>query len=162
MEFIDPRYVEHLDFVVQAARTADRDTAMRMAIAERMDVAMIRNRLTKAEIAALDGKGWLTRCIKEGWAVDEILGVLDLGKITIKRPRAYAIMEVLGLETDVTMEFVKTGDQWVLDPMALEQLISQELKKRFTSQESENHFILEQESVYSGHPVRAGIWDTPK
>lgn len=162
IKFIDPRYFEHLDYVVKMARSGDRDKIMRMTIPERIDVVMIRNRLTKAEIAALDGRSWLERMYKEGWAIDELVGALDIGKIKVKKPRAYASMEILGIETDVTMEFVKVGDQWVMDLTALEELINKEMKKSLSSLEAENHQILEAERMGSGHPVRAVIWDTPK
>jgi hypothetical protein len=158
----DPQYIEHLDFVVKMAKSAERDRVKRLSGAERLQVVRMRNRLTKAELAQLDGKGWLTRTVNEGWSIDDILGAFDLGAITIKRPRAQGTMEIDGLATTIKVEFVKTGDKWVLDPIAIEELINNFLKKVAPSEEAEDYFIMERESYRSGKKVGTSIWEVPK
>jgi hypothetical protein len=158
----DPRYIEHLDFVVKMARTGARDRVLQLTPAERVQVVRMRNRLTKPELAALDGKGWLTRTVKEEWRIDEVLDGFELGNVTIKKPRAFAKMDMGGFPTELKMEFVKTGDRWVLDPTAIEDLINEFLRKQTSSPEAENHFILERERWRTGNRVPATIWGTPK
>src|ERR1041385_6909219 len=47
----DPKYIEHLDYVVKMARTADRERVMRLSGAERVSIVRMRNRLTKKELS---------------------------------------------------------------------------------------------------------------
>src|ERR1044071_8192012 len=70
LEMTDPKYIDHLDYIVKMARTGEKDRVLRMPAAERLQLVMMRNRLTKAELAAMDGKGWLGRKIQEGWTRD--------------------------------------------------------------------------------------------
>jgi hypothetical protein len=158
----DPKYIEHLDYVVKKARTANREEAMRLTPAERVTLVRIRNRLTKKEIDALDGKGWLSKTVQEDWRIDEILDGLQLGMIKVRKPRAYGTMVLGPYETIFKMEFVKTGDQWVLDPMAIEEVINDFLRKQTSSPQREEQFIRERESLRSDKIVRASIWDPPK
>jgi hypothetical protein len=157
----DPQYVEHLDYVARKARTADREAVMRLTPAERVSLVRMRNRLTKAELQALDGKAWLMRTVKEGWRIDEILDAYELADITIKRPRAYGTMEIAGFASPFKMEFVKTGDRWLLDPIAVEQVINDYLTKKYSPQ-AEEQFIRAREGMRTDTTVRASIWDVPK
>jgi hypothetical protein len=163
LEMTDPKYIDHLDYIVKMARTGEKDRVLRMTAAERLQLVMMRNRLTKAELAAMDGKGWLGRKIQEGWTRDfDEEPELQLGEISIKRPRAFASLVVDGADTPFKLEFVKTGDKWVIDPTPYEELINQVLRKIVKTAQSEDAFILNAERAATGKPVNAMIWETPK
>lgn len=158
----DPRYIEHMDFLAKKARTADRDAVMRLTTAERISILQMRNRLSKQELQALDGRTWLMRSFKEDADGESIFDVLQLGEITIRRPRASGTLEFQGIPTIIKMEFVKTGDRWVLDPMALEELVNDLAHKKYSSPQAEDQAIRGREGLRTGNTIRATIWDAPK
>jgi hypothetical protein len=163
LDLTDPAYIERLDFLVKIARTGERSRVQRMTPAEKLEVVMLRNRLTKKELDGMDGKKWLSRTTTEGWTeemADE--PEITLGKITVKKPRAKAQLIVNGIETDLNIEFVKTGDKWVMDPTPFEELINRIVRKLATHADAENLLIRRWEENSSGKKVADPIWDPPK
>src|SRR5712671_191820 len=127
----DPTYIEHLDYLVRMARSGEKDRVMKLTPVERVHIVRMRNRLKRNELASMTGREWLSRIIKEGWTkeVDEDGPEIGLGDITIKRPRAFAVLTINGIDTDFKMQFAKTDNQWVLDPKCWEDLVNNFIRR---------------------------------
>jgi hypothetical protein len=162
LKMTDQAYFERLDFLVKMARTGERGRVQRMTPAEKLEIVMMRNRLSKAELATMDGRKWLTKTTTEGWENDEGGGNVTLGEITGKGARKKAQIVVNGIETKLTVDLIKTGDQWAIDPTPLEELINIVVRKLATSADAENLLIRRWEESSSSKKVLDPIWDPPK
>jgi hypothetical protein len=164
LSLTDPTYIEHLDFLVKMARSGEKDRVMKLTPVEKVHIVRMRNRLKREELAAMTGKEWLSRRLKEGWTkeVDEDGPEIGLGDITVKRPRAFAVLTVNGMDTDFKMQFAKTNNQWVLDPKCWEDLVNNFIRRIPMSEGAENTMILRAEASASGKRVTEAIWEKPK
>jgi len=160
----DPTYIGHLDYLVKMARSGEKDRVKRLTPVERVHVVRMRNRLKRDELKAMTGREWLSRMIKEGWTkeVDEDGPEIGLGGITIKRPRAFAVLTINGTDTTFKMQFAKTSNQWVLDPKCWDDLVDNFIRRIPMSPQAEDQMILRSEANASGKPVTDAIWETPK
>jgi hypothetical protein len=165
LELIDDKYIEEIDRVLSAAKTADHNKVFRMRPWERWWIVAIRSRLTKAEMTPLDGRALLKLTIDRGWNLDE-LGEsmrLDLGAITFKKPRATAELLVDFEKTGLRYMFVQINNQWKIDPMCEEEYVDRLIQKLArASGFREDTWIKEFESAQSGKKITEAIWDPPK
>ncbi|MEX2218293.1 MAG: hypothetical protein WD749_05990 [Phycisphaerales bacterium] len=163
MGVMDPVYFEHMDYLIKLARTGSRERVLSLPAHERMEIVAMRNRLTRDELSKVDGAGWVRLSIERGWwAADPGEPALSIGRVTFRSPRASGELLVDGQRTGLTVEFVKTNDQWLVDPRPVDEWWGSFVSKRATSAGNLDQMILNLESVESGKRVNQTIWDPPK
>lgn len=164
LRLIDPKNVETADRLMELARTAPRESLLRLSAIDRLEIAKIRNRLTRDQLKSFDGRAWITHSCEQGWMAGNPGGaVLSLGKITYSAPRAYAKVLADGEETPIRLEFVKMDGQWLMDMDGMDDWLSQFLGRMADrAGVTEDVFLARLESAKSGKEVRQTIWDVPK
>ena len=165
LELIDEKYLEQMDYLINAARTAPRQTVYKMRPSERLWIAAIRNRIPKDEMAKLDGRAFYKLTIDQGWDLEDEGEKLELslGEIKFKKPRATAEMFVEGLHTGLRFEFVEVDHKWKIDPSCIDQYQDKVIEKLASrSGFREDTWIRNIEGSATGHPISEAIWDPPK
>lgn len=164
LRLIDPKNIEAADRLMEMARTAPRETLIRLPAIDRLDIARMRNRLTREQLKSFDGRAWITHSCQQGWMAGNPGGAeLSLGKVTYSAPRAYAKVLADGEETPIRLEFVKVDGQWLMDMDGMDEWLSQLLGRMADrAGVTEDVLLARLESAKSGKEVRQTIWDVPK
>lgn len=165
LELIDEKYIEQMDYLMNAARTANHDQVFKMSASERVWIAAIRNRLTREEVSKLDGRALLQLSVDKGWNLDKAGKRIDrsLGLITFRKPRAFAPMVANGTETTFSYEFVQVDHKWKIDPGCADKYADKLIEElaRLTGMR-EDTWIKAFEKAATGKTLTDAIWDPPK
>jgi hypothetical protein len=163
LKLIDPENIKSYGYLVEVARSGDRLAVQRLTWTQKYDVTMLRNRFTVEELKKMDGAEYVRTCVNRGWFFAEDDGErFSLGPVTLKPPRANAMLVVDGDSTGYRFEFVEVEHQWLVNDECMEKWFNKEIEKLAAlARVSEDTLILDLESDESGKKVTRDIWERP-
>jgi hypothetical protein len=149
--------IDQMDRAVNMARKGTREQIKALPPIDRIEVIAIRNRLTAAELAEIDGRSWLILSTERGWETGE---APEIGRITFQGSSASAEVLEEGKRTGNHFDFDLIDGVWKLDWIRIDDLWnSQIVDFARESGTSVDKLILEWEYEECGIPVGDEIWD---
>src|SRR5262245_2037938 len=104
LKLIDPKNIEHYDFIVQTAKSGLGTQIARLNALERLQIGFLRATLKPEELAELDGRKWVKLRIARRYEITKGDGPeLSLTDVKHRRPRASGALVVEGIITDVRL-----------------------------------------------------------
>lgn len=175
VRLLAPESFAHYDTLIQMALNGKAVQVAALPLTDRAEIVMMRNRMTRKELSAMDGRSWLVHAVRNQWyggALDE--DVIYKKRFTVRGTTAdvevvyeFAWALFSGQHAGERMKdhftFIKVEDRWLLDyrrPATLfEQVVQYAARTRHLSVEQ----VLERmESEDSGKPVGREIWEPMK
>lgn len=128
---------------------------------EQAEVLSMRNRMDRAQLDALDGRGWVVHAVNQGWWRDE--ESWDVGRVRVRGNSASGTAFIDGEETILTIHFVRVGDRWTVDQRQVDPEWESAIADAAAAEDKSVPEILVQwEEEETGRPVRKDIWDPMK
>ncbi|GAB4241205.1 MAG: hypothetical protein Tsb0032_44220 [Kiloniellaceae bacterium] len=145
------------------ALTLDHDGLHQIHVSDRLYAMLLRHNLDRATLQGMSGGEVVSYAVDEGWIGREGATQLRLGHYEVDGDHASGtILRPDGLKTSFKMEFVKEGDKWLLDLVALMQLTRTAFE--FAVQQSglsEDEFVMLMLEHGSGRKPGPEIWSPP-
>ncbi|MEX2081304.1 MAG: hypothetical protein WEC33_06780 [Dehalococcoidia bacterium] len=123
-----PESFTHYDRMIQLALNATPKQLQSMSIMDKLDIVMMRNRMKRKDLEAIDGKAWIAKAVGEGWYEAEGGDEADVHERNITVRGSTATVEIIydarwGLFQGAdslervrdTMSFIKVDDRWLYD-----------------------------------------------
>jgi hypothetical protein len=163
LKVIDPQNVKHYDQFLQIARAGTKEQITRLPLIQRLYVLMMRNRLKPGTLRSIDGAGFVKLAVERGWYFSgDDMSDVKLGRISVKQPRASAVVFIGRFKTDARFEFVNVEGTWLVNDECLDQLIEKDLEKAAAAlRMSEDGLLFRMESEETGKRVDDRIFEQP-
>lgn len=157
--------IEYYKRVLSYAQHATARQVRQSPAIEKFQILMVRQKLTKEEMARLDGRSFVRIIIDEGWFEPNFRRPeRTITDIRFKGGNVASAALVLDeFETELRYGFIRERDQWKVDDTLVDQVYNRLIEQAAAfSNVSEDEFILRWVEGASGKPVSDSIWDPPK
>ncbi len=170
-----PESFQHYDRLRKIALDGTVEQIHRLPHSEKLDVVMMRNRSTRKELGAMDGRAWVVHVVRQGW-IDGVSPPEEL--VSKKNVRVTANSATLEIVYNVrqplftgegslekysdTIAFQKVDDRWLADARRPSVLFERIIElERQISHRSPFQIIEAMEAEDSGKKVAHDIWSKP-
>ena len=157
--------VEYHDRLLSYAGLATRQQVKQSPAFERFLILILRQVMTKEEMAQLDGRRFVSKIVSEGWFEPNFRRpVRTIADIQFTSSNvASAALVVDGIETELRYGFIKEDDRWMVDDTLVDQVYNRLIDEAASrAGVSEDRFIIQMVEAVTGERVSDSIWDPPK
>ncbi|MEP6793748.1 MAG: hypothetical protein ABJB16_05430 [Saprospiraceae bacterium] len=159
IDYMDIRTLEYYKHILNLVKSADSITLDTQPLLDKFTILNIRHIATKKQILAFDDKSIIAFVIKNGMMGKNTLEGFELGKITVKKNTAKAMIIADGAKTTKFYNFYSDGTKWKIDFTSLFPAEEKETKQIIRdSGKSENEFMLGILEIMSEKKVSPNIW----
>ncbi len=158
---IAPESFAYYDRLVKLALDASAKEVWALPAGDQSEILRMRNRLSRKELGAMDGRGWVVHSIKQGWWRDE--ESWDAGRIKVRGNSATGVAYLDGEETIMTLQFVKVEGRWLADYRHVDPEMEAFIRETARDEGMTVQEVLvawEEEEL--GQPVKKDIWQPMK
>jgi hypothetical protein len=159
IQYMDVRTLDYYKHILSLVRTADSITLDTQPLLDKFTILNIRHIATKKQILAFDDKGIIAFVIKNGMMGKNTLEGFELGKITVKKNSAKAMIIADGTKSTKFYNFYSDGTNWKIDFTSLFPAEEKETAQIIRdSGKTENEFMLGILEIMSEKKVSPNIW----
>ncbi len=159
IDYMDIRTLDYYKHILNLVKSADSITLDAQPPLDKFTILNIRHVATKKQILAFNDKSIIAFVIKNGMMGKNTLEGFELGKITVKKNTAKAMIIVDGKKSTKFYNFYSDGANWKIDFSSLfpaeEKETAQIIKD---SGKTENEFMLGILEIMSEKKVSPNIW----
>ncbi len=160
VKWVDTNTIAYYGKMLGLALDADSAKVADLNLMDRLTVLSLRHRMSRSEIAGMDGRQLFVHSIKKGMVGKNTVANVEIGAIKIDGSTAEGQLEANGQKSPLNFGFSKENGQWKLDLTSLFGPTTAGLKQMIAGQGmSENEFIIRAlQMTGDGKPVNNTIW----
>ncbi len=163
VQWVDRLTLAYFDEMRKLALEGSADKVRSQRISDQLMTLMLRSRMTRDQLAAMDARALFTHAVDQGWVGKESVGSLEVGEVNVTGEAAQGRVVVGGKPAPMFFRFEKEDGLWKIDLTSIMPHADLAFQQIARQQDiTPEALVIQLMEMANGEAFDPNLWNPPK